>query len=576
MGGGTPDPFSGPGASHITPVGLAIYAGHESIVDELARIDPSILTSKDNLALAALRPSPAMARKCLVAGATPWIPYSFHGIVPLHTAIAGGDLDIVAEFLKLGSYARCVDGVTTTEVKKEGSDLLVLSDTSLAWPLEVAVETFPKPNVDLVRLLLKHGAFEGDFRYHVEEGFLEHRFDILVEGRIKADDIACVEVLLQHSKGEPTANFVGYARSPEMLQLLLRYATNFDMEDECGDRPLHIMARELVDGQNKNAPTAAALETFIMLIKESRRINAQNFNGFTALHICARGMRDSSYKFWCPTIEKRHAYEKRIGLYVKTLLDLGAKPRVSSLLGWTALHEATSGKHWKAAKLLVQAGPKAVNMRNRYGETPLHMLFGSYILPERGDRVGRRLRAACTGQTLDILKLLVGRGADPNLRDGRGFAPLFRALTERSLKAVRCLLCLGANPNVRDRSSDTVLIRAAQVSSVGIVRLLVATGADVDARGGYGGTALIAAAVRGRRDVLRALLGLGANAEMQDNTVMDHIERFGGFKNEVAHILVGRGLSLPDAFVLAPLAGEPGRKRKRKRTASMDIGDSQD
>jgi ankyrin repeat protein len=176
------------------------------------------------------------------------------------------------------------------------------------------------------------------------------------------------------------------------------------------------------------------------------------------------------------------------------------------------------------------------------------------------------------------LRLLGEHGADPNLPDASGFAPLFRALTEHSRKAVSCLLSLGANPNVRDRSSDSVLTRAAQVSSVGIVRLLVATGADVDARGGTWGTALIAAAARGRRDMFQALLSLGADHGIQDfyGKTANHIEKFGRFKNEIAHVLVRRRLPLPAGFVLAPLAEDLSRKRKRKRTVSLDTQNSQD
>jgi ankyrin repeat protein len=396
-----PDSFSWYREKHLTPASLAIYAGHEDIVDELARVEPRVLTSAGSLALAALRPDRAMVKKCLAAGATPRTGYDVQGIVPLHAAIVGGDLDIVAEFLNLGGHAGCVDEATTTEVKKKGSDSLVLSDTHFAWPLELAVNASPKASVDLVRLLLEYGAYEGK-RYVIREDFLETRFNFMVQSCIRVDDIACLEVLLQFSRLKTSAKFVGYARSPEMLQLLLRYGSDLDLlEDERGDRPVHIMAKKLVASRNKDA-TMAAVEAFIMLIKKNRDVNTRDFNGCTVLHICAEGMDEISYKYLCPTIEQKCVYEKRISLYVKTLLDLGARALISSALGRMALHGAIHGKHWKAARLLVQAGPKAVNMRNEWGETPLHALFGRYILLPRGLRRGRRARTACTGQILDI------------------------------------------------------------------------------------------------------------------------------------------------------------------------------
>lgn len=561
----------------ITPTGLAIYGGHEEIVDELARAKPAVLTSKDNLAIAALRPSRVMVRKCLEAGATPSVQGDFHGLVPLHAAVVGGDNSIVEEFLKLGSNGY-QSGTMTTHAKKIQSDSLAFTSVYHARPLNLAANASPKADLDLIRLLLEHCPHEGIFSPTWDDDE-EKGFEYLVHARIIADDIACVEVLLKHSKFKPNPQFLGYAASPEMLQLLLRYGGDVNAEDERNCSSLHLMAKELVCRRSRTT-TTAAMEAFTMLIRKSRNVNAKEGDGLTALHICSTGMEETVHNYLYPTIEDRRAYEERAALYVKMLLGLGARPVISSTFGKTALHGAIRRRHWKTAKLLIQVGPGAVNMKDDWGETPLHALFGRYILPPHGlHTAAHHQRAAGTGQVMDIMRLLVERGADPNLPDGSGFAPLFRALTQRSRKVMSCLIGLGAKPNARDRSLDTVLIRAAQVCSVEIVRLLALKGARVNTRGSSGETALIAAAARGRRDVCQALLSLGANPGIQDfhgKTGMDHIGRFERFKNEMAHMLLHRGVPLPVGFVLAPLAENPRRKRKRKRTVSLDTDDSQD
>ena len=77
---------------------------------------------------------------------------------------------------------------------------------------------------------------------------------------------------------------------------------------------------------------------------------------------------------------------------------------------------------------------------------------------------------------LEILRLLLDAGADPNQRGLNDWTALHMAVAERSLEAVRILLDAGADPALRTRIDDcqSPLEDARQANLTGIVLLLEA------------------------------------------------------------------------------------------------------
>ena len=116
-------------------------------------------------------------------------------------------------------------------------------------------------------------------------------------------------------------------------------------------------------------------------------------------------------------------------------------------------------------------------------------------------------------------------------------------------EVVALLLRLGADPNIQDRSGHAPLYSVANecASETGpeVVRALVLAGADVNARGGVTrATALHMAARRGHAGIARALLDCGAAIELRDGKGDTPLRRaINCRKDTVARLFVEFGAS---------------------------------
>jgi ankyrin repeat protein len=108
--------------------------------------------------------------------------------------------------------------------------------------------------------------------------------------------------------------------------------------------------------------------------------------------------------------------------------------------------------------------------------------------PETG---ATALQRATEFGRVEIVTLLIARGAQPNISGKDNQTPLFQAAYNGFVPIVDSLLKAGANPNVTEsRFGDTPLILAAWKGHMEVVERLVLAGADVNARAQDGRTAL--------------------------------------------------------------------------------------
>ena len=177
-------------------------------------------------------------------------------------------------------------------------------------------------------------------------------------------------------------------------------------------------------------------------------------------------------------------------------------------IGWTPLIEAIDKDDVEAVRLVLARHPNMTEGRIY----PLIMAAG------RGYPEG-----------VQITKLLLDSGANPNFANSHGETPLMSAegfiyrepWGVSSHVITKELLILGANPNARSKSGATPLILAAgqpNHDEPSFLQELIDAGAEVNAADEDGKTALMAAAEKGHVLKVRFLLENGANANARDKS----------------------------------------------------------
>jgi len=145
---------------------------------------------------------------------------------------------------------------------------------------------------------------------------------------------------------------------------------------------------------------------------------------------------------------------------------LGDHPRLDELLdgdrtaaqawsadGFTSLHLAAYFGQPEAVETLLQAGADARAVsRNGMKMTPIH--------------------SAVAARRKDIVRLLLARGADPNVQQAGGWTPLHSAAHQGDLEAVDLLLAHGADPGLRSDDGRDAAAMAAEAKHEALARRL--------------------------------------------------------------------------------------------------------
>ena len=150
--------------------------------------------------------------------------------------------------------------------------------------------------------------------------------------------------------------------------------------------------------------------------------------------------------------------------FVAALLIAGAAIPAAAQFqseGYKFLQAVRDSKNDEVIQTLNKPGVTVVNTRDvTTGEGALH------IVAKRGDA--------------PYLTFLLQKGADPNLRDGKGNTAMVLAATAGQTDLIHILSLAKANPNLGNSSGETPLILAVQRRDLGMVRELLADGADPD------------------------------------------------------------------------------------------------
>ncbi len=278
---------------------------------------------------------------------------------------------------------------------------------------------------------------------------------------------------------------------------------------------------------------------------------------------------------------------------VKLLLHRGAQAGAKDKAGHTVLDHAKGEKRDAILDALKQAGakeaePTALDAVRQDDVRLLRALLDKGADPNLKDSQGKTalFYAMDSFDATDLVQALLDKGANPNARDAAGetpiglakaskvamvqilldagaYAPEFEfvdAVTAGNTATVTQMLDAGVSANSSGLGGQTALILASSVPHLDIAKLLLERGADLKARDGQGKTALNYAVMMGHMDVVRFLLDKGADAKVTtengDSILMDLSDKP---SLDLLRLLVEHG------------AGVRGRTKDMNRTVLMDI-----
>jgi ankyrin repeat protein len=205
--------------------------------------------------------------------------------------------------------------------------------------------------------------------------------------------------------------------------------------------------------------------------------------------------------------------------------------------GTTPLVLALENGHFELAAYLLSAGADPNDLRN--GSAPLHVLtWVRKSVKGDGDDGLPVPRGSGEMTSLELVKVLIEHGADPNLRlksgrggtalvDRKGATPFLLAAETADLPYLKALLEVGAAPDLTNHQDTTPLLAAAGLgvtapgeeaadlkSALEVVRFLVKNGADINAKDKRGETVMHAAAYKSAPEMMALLDELGADIKI--------------------------------------------------------------
>jgi ankyrin repeat protein len=425
------------------------------------------------------------------------------------------------------------------------------------------------------------------------------------------DDLETVRALLGTGADIAVRNRYGVAPisvactngSPAVVQALLEAGADANMQLPGGESALMSCAR------------TGRVETVRALIRAGADVRAKEGSGQTALHWAAAEGHVSvvelliehgaDFRSPLPSGYTPFLFAVREGRIevVKSLLKAGVSPnetvrrdgsaaKVSQGQGWpragtSALTLAALNAHLELGALLLDAGADPNHHGAGYG--PLHVV--TWIRkPGRGDN-----DPAPDGSgrvtSLEFVKKLIAKGADPNLRMSKkigvgmtslntsGATAFLLAARTGDAELMRLLASLGADPKIPTEDNATPLIVAAGLGTrspgedagteaevLEAVAAALELGNEIDAADNNGETAMHGAAYKNLPAVVEFLASKGARIEVWNRknrfgwTPLTIAEgyRFGNYKPSPPTIAAFRKVMLAAGVTPPPPTPPPG------------------
>ncbi|HET9195953.1 MAG TPA: ankyrin repeat domain-containing protein [Vicinamibacterales bacterium] len=421
------------------------------------------------------------------------------GLTALHAAVYADRLDIVDVLLAAGAKAAATDRYGVT-------------------PLYLAAVN---GNADIVRRLIDAGA---------DPNATDAGGETVLMTAARTGSPAALRVLLERGARVD-------AKEPEFQQTALMIAVREDHDEAVG---VLLGAGASPNAQTRKGPVPA----FVPPCKGTGC--GSEGVGINRGGLPDRGRRAEAKGGMTPLLYAARDGRLRVA---RRLIDGGADLELPDANGIRPLLMAALNNNMDVARLLLSKGAN-VNADDFWGRTPLWAAVEYRNLDMNNVEVeAPKDNGVDRGPILVFIKELIDAGANVNARtrevppprrwlyslndvswvDFTGQTPFLRAALSGDTATMKLLVQRGADPNLPTLAGTTPLMAAAGVNwTVGqtytespqalidAVNLCLELGADINATNSMGLTALLGAANRGSNDIIELLVKRGAKLDVKD------------------------------------------------------------
>jgi ankyrin repeat protein len=229
-------------------------------------------------------------------------------------------------------------------------------------------------------------------------------------------------------------------------------------------------------------------------------------------------------------------------------------------LAWAdEIHEAAREADLNKVKDILEKNPQLINIKDKEGRTPLYWASrGVHIemiklLIEKGADVNARdknnitaLHNLASQGHKEAAELLIAKGADLNIKDNAGWIPLNYAIIYGGHReVVKLLISKGSDINNKDKSNQTPLLYAIYGNHKEVVNLLIDNNVQVPIKGENGKSLLHRAASGGHKRLVQLMLskGIDISSLNADAGTLLHTASAGGLF-EIVKMTIKEGFSI--------------------------------
>ena len=379
---------------------------------------------------------------------------------------------------------------------------------------------------EFVKILLHAGADPG-----ISDKYGDSSLHSAISGCCSRETI---QEIIKHGAHVNAANNIGdTARllasckaQTEIVRVLLTAKADPNIANRDGDASLH-----------GAAAANCSEETLQEIIKYGADVNAVNRTGKTPLLLsCFYGQKDLAKVLLRagadPSISDEQSFSSLHAAVdgrcnkdtLQTLIDHGAHTDAKRKDGATALLSACRTGQSESVMFLLESGAD-VNIIKPDGTTCLHLAVHGHCSKEA------------------LLKI-IEQGANVNALNNNGQTALVLACYTAQEKHVKVLLKRGADPNISDASGNSSLLFAVSGHcSNKTLQEIITQKADLDYQNNKGRTALALACFYGHYDSVKVLLEAASNPNISDNEGCTslHTAAIGGSSKKIIQAIINHG-----------------------------------